>query len=120
MHSLLKRQAKRFFGSETAVPQEMEAFLRELDAAYRAFDADRLMLGRLIGADIRLSTTLDPGSGHVKADPGQIEQVIMNLAVNARDAMPEGGSLTIGTRNLVVSEAIASQDFSLPPGSYVL
>jgi nitrogen-specific signal transduction histidine kinase/ActR/RegA family two-component response regulator len=78
------------------------------------------MLGRLIGADIRLSTILDPGSGQVKADPGQLEQVIMNLAVNARDAMPEGGNLTIGTRNLVVSETIASQAFSLPPGSYVL
>ena len=58
------------------------------------------MLQRLIGEDIELVTIPHAGLGRVKADPGQIEQVVMNLAVNARDAMPDGGRLTIETGHL--------------------
>jgi hypothetical protein len=62
------------------------------------------LLGRLIGEDIGLTLELDPSLGRTKADPGQIEQVIVNLAINARDAMPSGGALTIQTMNLDVDD----------------
>jgi two-component system, cell cycle sensor histidine kinase and response regulator CckA len=78
------------------------------------------MLQRLIGADIELATVLQPGLGTVKVDPGQIEQLIMNLVVNARDAMPTGGHLTIRTSDVVLSEAQVRQHSDLPPGPYVL
>ena len=64
------------------------------------------MLRRVIGEDIELVTILDKNLGRVKTDPGQIEQVIMNLAVNAKDAMPKGGKLTIETANVDLDEAM--------------
>jgi len=78
------------------------------------------MLRRLIGEDVALATALDPGLGSVKADPGQIEQVLMNLAVNARDAMPDGGRLTIETRNVDVGPEEAARRPPTLIGSYVL
>jgi two-component system cell cycle sensor histidine kinase/response regulator CckA len=77
------------------------------------------MLNRLIGEDIELITVLDPRLGPVKADPTQIEQVILNLAINARDAMPQGGRLTIKTANLILQEAVAYPAFTMEPGRYV-
>lgn len=78
------------------------------------------MLRRLIGKDVNLVTTLDPHLGYVKADPGQIEQVVMNLSVNARDAMPKGGSLTIETAGIELDEQYARRSTDLRPGRYIL
>ncbi|ABF42601.1 periplasmic sensor hybrid histidine kinase [Candidatus Koribacter versatilis Ellin345] len=78
------------------------------------------MLQRLIGEHIELTTRAGEGLGAVKADPGQIEQVILNLVVNARDAMPRGGSLVLETRNVQVDEAFAREHVDLTPGDYVM
>ncbi len=78
------------------------------------------MLRRLIGEDIRFSTKLDPGLHRVKTDPGQIEQVLVNLVVNARDAMPRGGVLTIETANFEVDREYAARHVGLSPGHYVM
>lgn len=78
------------------------------------------MLRRLIGEDIELNTDLQGGLGRVKADQGQIEQVILNMAVNARDAMPQGGRLTLQTLDIEVDEAFAqSSPYPVKTGSYV-
>ncbi len=78
------------------------------------------MLRRLLGEDVELSTRLAPTTGRVKADPGQLEQVIMNLAVNARDAMPNGGKLTLETGNVDLDEAYASDHYPARAGPFVL
>jgi signal transduction histidine kinase len=77
------------------------------------------MLQPILGSTIRLTTPLDPALGIVIADPAQIEQVIMNMAVNARDAMPHGGELTIATANVCVDDDMARQHPETAPGSYV-
>jgi signal transduction histidine kinase len=74
-----------------------------LDLNHVIFETNK-MLQRLIGEDIDLLIGLMPDLGKVKADPGQIEQVLMNLSVNARDAMPKGGKLTIETQNVYIDE----------------
>jgi len=78
------------------------------------------MLRRLIGEDIELITTGREALGRVTADPGQIEQVIMNLAVNARDAMPQGGKLVIETADVELDEAYSRAHVAVTPGSYVM
>jgi PAS domain S-box-containing protein len=78
------------------------------------------MLRRLIGEDIELKTVLESSLRPVKADPGQIEQVLMNLAVNARDAMPQGGKLTIETANLDLNVSYTQAYPELRSGSYVM
>ena len=78
------------------------------------------LLRRLLGEDIDLVIVPAPDLGSVKADPGQLEQVITNLAVNARDAMPHGGQLTIASQNVEIDEGYARQhSVAVPPGSYV-
>jgi PAS domain S-box-containing protein len=78
------------------------------------------LLHRTIGEDIDLQTQLDPALDEIKADPGQIEQVILNMAVNARDAMPDGGTLTIQTKNVRVHSDEQIMWLNLIPGPYVL
>ena len=78
------------------------------------------MLGRLIGENIELVVTLDPSLGLIMADPGQLEQVIVNFAVNARDAMPKGGRLTIETRNVEVEAAFVAAHPAATRGPHVL
>jgi len=78
------------------------------------------LLRRLIGEHIGLVLCLHPALGCVKADAGQVEQIIMNLAVNARDAMPGGGELTVETMNVELDSASARAHQSLEPGSYVI
>jgi two-component system, cell cycle sensor histidine kinase and response regulator CckA len=78
------------------------------------------MLQRLMGEDIEQKVLLDPTLERTKADPGQIVQVIMNLAVNARDAMPKGGKLTIGTANISFKGSVIFSGVTVPAGEYVM
>ncbi len=83
-------------------------------------DALDPMLRRLIGEDIDLRLRLDPDIGRIRADAGQLDQILMNLVVNARDAMPDGGRITIETGSVVFDEAYAIEHFAVSPGSFVL
>src|SRR5437588_855355 len=76
------------------------------------------MLRRLIGEDIVLETVLDRSLGQVKADPGQMEQILMNLCVNARDAMLKGGRLTIQTANISLKQSYRNQPVFIRAGNY--
>jgi two-component system cell cycle sensor histidine kinase/response regulator CckA len=93
--------------------------MRVLDLNTLLMDLDKL-LRRIIGEDIELVTVLAEDLGRVKVDPGQIEQVILNLSVNAKDAMPNGGKLTIETANAELDEAYARNHLSVISGRYVM
>ena len=97
--------------------QVMKPIVLDLDGLVADLEK---MLRRLIGEDVDLITILEPKLGRVRADPGQIEQVIMNLAVNARDAMPQGGKIVIETANVHLDKTDARDHAGLAPGPYVM
>jgi signal transduction histidine kinase/CheY-like chemotaxis protein len=110
----------------TALTRQLLAFSRKQVLQPRTLslnavvDGVEKMLGRLIGADVELTTAPASDLGMVNADPGQLEQVIVNLVVNARDAMPAGGRITIETANIELSGTDPRRRISVPPGSYVM
>ncbi len=110
----------------TALTRQLLAFSRQQILTPNVLSLNELvsdmgkMLPRLLGEDIAITTKLEPAIGSGKADQGQIEQVVMNLAVNARDAMPSGGRLTIGTADVVMDEMYARQHPGAKPGIYVM
>jgi signal transduction histidine kinase len=109
-----------------SLTRQLLAFSRKQQVQQKIVDVNAVvqgmmtMLRRLIGEDIELHVALGQDVHKVNADPGQLEQVVMNLAVNSRDAMPEGGSLTIETRNVDLDEAYTHEHVGVAPGRYVL
>ena len=118
----IHRSAQRAAG----LTQQLLAFSRRQVMQPKVVDLNALvtdiekMLRRLIGEDVLFATVLHPRVGNVRADPGKLEQVIVNLAVNARDAMPDGGRLTIETQNVELDESYVAEHPSVAPGCYVL
>jgi CheY-like chemotaxis protein len=107
----LTRQLLAFSRKQVLMP-------RVLDLNTVLVDIDKLVR-RLIGDDIKLTADLQPDLWRIKADPGQVEQVILNLVINARDAMPLGGELVTRTANEVIDAGIAGTRMGMKPGSFV-
>jgi PAS domain S-box-containing protein len=109
-----------------SLTQQMLAFSRRQIMQPKVIDLNSILrsmgnfLKRLLGEDIELHTILDQGLGRIKADPSKVEQVIMNLAINARDAMPEGGRLIIETSNTEMDEEYTSHHAGSRVGRYVM
>jgi len=118
----IKKAAER----AASLTRQLLAFSRKQVLQPRILDLKSLltnvdeMLRRMIGEDIELVTHLPSGLGRVNADPGQIEQVIMNLALNARDTMPQGGQLTLEAADVELDSSYASSHESVLPGHYVM
>jgi PAS domain S-box-containing protein len=118
-------EVKKAADRAATLTRQLLAFSRKQVLEPKVLDLNQVvstmerLLRRLLGEDIQFHTQLAPDLGRVKADPGQTEQVIMNLAVNARDAMPIGGKLTISTANVTVS-APGRPEHTIPPGAYIV
>jgi two-component system, cell cycle sensor histidine kinase and response regulator CckA len=118
----IKRSADR----AASLTQQLLAFSRRQILAPKVLDLNTVvanmnkLLQRLIGEDVQLVTRPAGDLGRIKADPNQIEQVIMNLAVNSRDAMPQGGTLTIATSNVLLDKNDVARHLGLQPGAYVV
>ena len=106
--------------------RQLLAFSRKQAWQPKNLDLNGIVLGlekllrRLIGEDIEMKTVVSAGLGTIKADPAQVEQVLMNLVVNARDAMPKGGKMIVETSNVDLDKTYASEHVSVKPGSYVM
>src|SRR5713226_7097244 len=117
---------KRWKPSAASLTRQLLAFSRKQMLAPKVLDLNEVvaenlkMLTRMIGEDIDLVMVPGQEIGEVRADPGQIDQVIMNLAVNARDAMPEGGKLTIEAANVALDETFARTHAPLTAGNYIM
>ncbi|PZU59875.1 MAG: histidine kinase [Sphingobium sp.] len=115
-------------GAERAasLTQRLLAFSRRQPLAPKPLDVDKLATGmadllqRALGEHIQLEIVTAPGLWRVEADPNQLESAVLNLAVNARDAMPDGGRLTIETANARLDEGYAASQAEVPPGQYVM
>jgi len=108
----------------SALTKQLLAFGRQQMVKLEVLDLNVIigeldkMLRRLIGEDIEYATVLDPGAARVEADSGQIQQILMNLVINARDAMPSGGKLTVETKTVVLDEGYSSSHDGVAPGRY--
>jgi len=106
--------------------RQLLAFSRQQARLPRVVQLDQILanmaklLGRLLGSDIELTVLYGERVGRVRVDPGQIEQVVMNLAVNARDAMPNGGKLTLQTKNVELDAEYAQQHLGVRPGPHIM
>src|SRR6202022_2671519 len=125
-HRRCVEQIQKAAGRAVSMTRQLLAFSRMQVLQPRVIELNTIvvemgkMLPRLIGEDIEYVFFSDPKLAPVKADPGQIEQVILNLAVNARDAMPSGGSLTVRPTNIASEEIKAGKRPPMTPGKYVL
>jgi len=118
-------EIRRAADRAAALTRQLLTFSRQQVVSPRTLDLNALLGGmlsllqRLIGEDVAVDVDFEEGLWPVAADPAQMEQLVMNLAVNSRDAMPRGGRLVLSTRNVVLERELRVRDAALPPGPYV-
>ncbi|HEV8370231.1 MAG TPA: PAS domain S-box protein [Pyrinomonadaceae bacterium] len=119
-------EIKKVTNRAASLTRQLLAFSRKQILEPKVLDLNAVitdmfkMLRRLIGEDVELVADLSTDLGKVKADPGQVEQILMNLVVNARDAMPHGGTVTIETKNVTLDEGYAFHHVPMQPGDYTM